>query len=176
MVSPFLRGALSHPRFGEFSAITEQAELAGLFQDLQRIGQKRFWEAWLARAGWRQTATGIEPVPREGGVQTWETGRAGIFRHKTALNRNQLSLPIQKLQQFGLLTQETTLFDFGASWLHSALGKEKMTATGGPVLFIRGRNLQSSTFPASPSWFRDRPPRSAGPLSLQFHHSMIKIQ
>lgn len=109
--------AKDHPRHGEFAALTQAAEEAGLFLDPTRIGFKQQWEDALLRAA--VTVSGHELVPvantlDDPGFDSKTASQGGpIARHLTALSRSYLSLPMQTAIRHGLLRPDVALFDYG---------------------------------------------------------------
>ena len=110
----------THPRYGEWKALTEAEEGHGLFDKPHRIGFRKNWEAHLAQKGLgydghqlvfvvRHTSP-AGALPPEGSAAE---PMAPVFRHKTALVRYQPSKPIQCLISHGLLAEKRTVLDYG---------------------------------------------------------------
>lgn len=88
-------------RFRDWSALTKQAENAGLFETPTAIGSRIGWERALERAGLR--VSGHELIADVGDVQ----------RHRTALVRYSLSTPMETLLRHGFLDGRFRVFDYG---------------------------------------------------------------
>lgn len=98
-----------HPMAEQCRQITEEGELAGLYEQSRMIGFKQSWLRLIARHGYalvdgrlfRQSALpDLEHSPQ-------------IDRHKTALTRYQLSAPMKMLARHGYLNGDYSLFDYG---------------------------------------------------------------
>lgn len=98
-----------HPMAEQCRQITEEGELAGLYEQPRMIGFKQSWLRLIARHGYalvdgrlfRQSALpDLEHSPQ-------------IDRHKTALTRYQLSAPMKMLARHGYLNGDYSLFDYG---------------------------------------------------------------
>ncbi|WP_334162667.1 DNA phosphorothioation-associated putative methyltransferase [Phenylobacterium sp.] len=93
------------PRRPRYAALTAQLEARGLLQASRRIGTLRGWQSRLAAAGISVVghdvrAASSEPPPV-------------IYRHRAAIARDGLSAPVQALIERGVLTSETSVFDYG---------------------------------------------------------------
>jgi DNA phosphorothioation-associated putative methyltransferase len=106
---------LDHPQQKTYQALTTAAEQIGLFDDLNRIGFKRAWEALLSQKGYRIVGHDLIPIGNDDAAitETRETNVEGIARHLTALTRYGFSAPIQALARFGFLDGSKTVFDYG---------------------------------------------------------------
>ena len=94
------------PRIPRFAALTRSAEERGLFEQPRRIGTVRAWEARVKRAGLH--------VEDHALVETAAASQAtGIARHKTALARNRLSVPMQALVRHGFAEGGVEVLDYG---------------------------------------------------------------
>lgn len=101
----------SHPRYEECCHITQEGELAGLYENTHIIGFKSSWERLIERHGYtlidgrlfRQDAVNFKRA----------TSDKVIDRHKTAIARNELSVPMRSLAKHGYLNGDYTLFDYG---------------------------------------------------------------
>ncbi len=103
----------SHPAVKQFSEITREGERAGLYKNTHRIGFKKNWEilirdkGYLLRGG--RLVQNVESVPACCAVEK----RENIARHKTAIDRNCLSSPVQSLYRHSYLQGEYSFFDYG---------------------------------------------------------------
>ncbi len=102
----------------EYHALTLQEEAAGLYRDPSRIGLRVQWITLLKRLG--LTHEGHQLVSRSNSNDDPGIGRsvregsvAEVVRHRTAIKRYDLSRPVKKLLEHGLLRKSDTLFDYG---------------------------------------------------------------
>lgn len=100
-----------HPRVPEFSALTAEAESAGLFTDSAIIGRSLSWEEELRARGLR--VEGHRLVRAEPGSSRSELNVVRVARHRTALSRSSLSTPMQALWRHGFLDGKLSVFDYG---------------------------------------------------------------
>jgi DNA phosphorothioation-associated putative methyltransferase len=107
------------PRVSRYAALTQMAEMLGLFDDPSRIGFREQWLTRIATQGYTLQGTEFLPIANvETNIDvsplTASTVLAGpIQRHLTALSRNNLSAPVQALWRHGLISPERTFFDYG---------------------------------------------------------------
>jgi DNA phosphorothioation-associated putative methyltransferase len=105
----------SYPGRQRWSELTSVGESLGLFDDTTTIGFKVNWERLVASKGYRLTGTDFVPLGND--VDDAESAPAPpgghVQRHLTALSRSALSAPMQLLVRHGLMSQETTVFDYG---------------------------------------------------------------
>lgn len=94
-----------HPRVPEYAALTAELEAKGLFEDANRIGTRQAWEARLKEAGIVLVGHSTAKLPARPLPQ--------VARHKTAIARQRLSVPMQALVRAGLLLEGRTIFDYG---------------------------------------------------------------
>ena len=98
-----------HPAYEEFRMITEEGEQAGLYDNASIIGFRKTWETLIAERGYtlvdgrlfRRAA--VEPVNSD----------CVIERHRTALSRDRLSVPMKSLARNGYLNGDYSVFDYG---------------------------------------------------------------
>jgi DNA phosphorothioation-associated putative methyltransferase len=107
------------PNREKWAAITSLAESLGLFDRTHTIGLRGNWERLVAAAGYQIVAGDLLPIGNkqesdlEGVGETWAPTSAPIQRHLTALNRTNLSAPVQLLLRAGLLVEGISMFDYG---------------------------------------------------------------
>lgn len=99
-----------HPKFEEFSQITQEGEAAGLYDNPRMIGFKDSWSRLIEQHGY-QLVDGR--LFRSSTIATPQVKKSDIDRHKTALVRYQLSSPMKTLARHGYLNGEYSLFDYG---------------------------------------------------------------
>ena len=99
-------------RIETFSALTKQEEEAGLYRDPSRIGLRLYWTSILKKKGLgfeghqlisQDTPADIEPIAED----------VIVDRHRTAINRYDLSKPVKLLLKHGLLSERKSFFDYG---------------------------------------------------------------
>src|SRR5690554_6271650 len=99
----------THPHYKDCCLVTQEGELAGLYENTRLIGFKQSWERIIARHGYvlvdgrlfRQAS--VSEVSRD----------SQIDRHRTAIVRHELSAPMKCLAKHGYLNGEFSLFDYG---------------------------------------------------------------
>ena len=96
-------------RITKYAALTEASEQSGLFTDIACIGSQGVWMRSLKDKGLR--VTGHKLLRHDG--RPVEPGKEEIWRYRTALSRNRLSLPVQYAFKLGLLAETSTFFDYG---------------------------------------------------------------
>ena len=97
-----------HPRYQEYSDITQEAEQAGLFEQTQLIGFRDSWLRLIEKKGYvlldgRLFRAAMLP-PEE---------QHKVDRHRTALVRKELSQPVKLLERHGFIQSALSFFDYG---------------------------------------------------------------
>lgn len=92
------------PRLPRFRALTAAAEEHNLFRDSNKIGTRKAWEARIAEAGL---------VLRGQRLLSSDEEHVEVARHKTAIVRRDLSLPMQTMMRLGMVASGRSLFDYG---------------------------------------------------------------
>lgn len=107
--------APNYPGREEWQRLTAEAEELGLFDNTRTIGFKKNWLQLIAGKGFSLTSTGFTPLGNSHDIeQTENESRSDkVQRHLTALNRATLSAPVQILIKHGLLSSESSFFDYG---------------------------------------------------------------
>lgn len=112
--------ATDDPRRAEYEALTEAAEIVGLFDEPTRIGYERQWSRLVAERGYRVIGHELVPLGNEEGNEAdgkpcgaplndgWEAAR-----ELTAMVRYGFSAPVQSLSRYGFLEGRYTVFDYG---------------------------------------------------------------
>ena len=95
---------LDDPRRPAFAALTRLAEEHKLFAEPHRIGTR---EAWLERV----EAAGL--VVQGARLLHRDAVAVDVVRHRTAIIRRDLSQPVQMLVAHQIVTERTTVFDYG---------------------------------------------------------------
>ncbi|MCP3927561.1 MAG: hypothetical protein GY705_00490, partial [Bacteroidetes bacterium] len=104
-----------HPQSKEFAEITKEGEAAGLYQNTKRIGFKQNWNQTIALQGYKLVNGRLhkrdkKQVPDKPDALS---ENQKIERHKTAIDRNSLSSPMQSLFRQDFLNGTYSLFDYG---------------------------------------------------------------
>jgi len=102
-----------HPQRPQFAHLTDQEEQAGLLERADTIGFKLNWERRLAERGFALDGHSLRRFQQPEPDACAATENVEIHRHKTALTRYDLSKPVKSLLEYGLLSSETTIFDYG---------------------------------------------------------------
>ncbi len=111
--------AEGHPARPSLQALTDACESAGLFEHPKLIGFRQQWDAQIREKGYQLIGTQLVPmgnyVPDQNDAPTPLVADSKILvdRHLTALTRNVLSAPVQSLIRDGLLTKDSSFFDYG---------------------------------------------------------------
>ena len=104
----------SHPRIGEYLSMTERAEALGLFENTRKIGTKSGWDFAIKRAGYRLSPEGeFVELPVSEKLPADTDGEVTVERYRTALQRHELSQPIQALAKSGFLDGDYSVLDYG---------------------------------------------------------------
>jgi DNA phosphorothioation-associated putative methyltransferase len=104
----------SFPLVNTFKEITTEGESAGLYESPRTIGFRKNWERLISTKGYfldeagRLHRKGEEEIRR---VRSDFTGE--VERHRTAIDRNQLSAPMQILAKHDYLNGSYSVLDYG---------------------------------------------------------------
>jgi len=101
-----------HPRYEGFSELTSQAEEIGLFKKPKSIGLSKGWKKALAEADVKVVGHTLKNRSSRQKKCTHEDD-VQIDRHKSALTRHHLSVPLQCVEKYGYLNGDYTVFDYG---------------------------------------------------------------
>ncbi|HYC48086.1 MAG TPA: DNA phosphorothioation-associated putative methyltransferase [Burkholderiales bacterium] len=107
------------PKRVEFEQVTRAAENIGLFDEPHRIGFRESWLALIRSKGYALSGSSFVPLGNDVAMTEENDACAAgvaapaIARHLTALARNGFSAPIQALARYGLISPDTTVFDYG---------------------------------------------------------------
>ena len=138
------------PRRPAFAALTRLAEERGLFAEPHRIGTRN---AWLERV----EAAGL--VVQGDKLLRQETVAVDVARHRTAIIRRDLSQPAQMLVSHRIVTEGTTVFDYGCG-------------QGDDVAALTANGFQA--FGWDPHYAPDGPRRPADVVNLGFVLNVIE--
>ena len=110
--------ALDHPRHDDYVALTQGAELLGLFENSRNIGFRLAWETLVNERGYYLEGHKFLPFSNDDGCSTDKNKNNFdldkiVRRHLTALTRYNLSAPMQALARFNFLDGKKSIFDYG---------------------------------------------------------------
>ncbi|MEC9415837.1 MAG: DNA phosphorothioation-associated putative methyltransferase [Pseudomonadota bacterium] len=131
-------------QFSKFFMLTAAAEQAGLFASGQSIGNRGNWNRILAEHG--LTVQDHQLIDGNNHVIKVNQDDPRVHRYKTALKRNRLSLPIQKLFQHHLLAENDSLMDYGCGQGDDIQILDDMgIAVNGwdPFFYVEGKKIKS---------------------------------
>ena len=106
--------APDHPQKEFFNSFTKEGEAIGLYENTRTIGFKQSWERLIKRKGYyldeefHLQPLVVEPTPVEANPFTGD-----IERHKTAISRDALSVPLFLIAKRGYLNGDYTVLDYG---------------------------------------------------------------
>jgi len=104
----------SFPLVETFKEITAEGESAGLYENTRTIGFRKNWERLISTKGFMLDKDGR--LHRKGEpniVQSRSDFNGDVERHRTAIDRNQLSAPMQIIAKHDYLDGEYTVLDYG---------------------------------------------------------------
>lgn len=114
-----------HPAYLSFVAINQEGESLGLYKQSSRIGFKKSWERLISSKGYALVDGHIVPKAAVASSETnEEVGSIPIHRHRTAIDRDKLSTPMQRLARHGYLSGDHSVLDYGCGKGHDILELE----------------------------------------------------
>ena len=102
-----------HPDYQHYLAYTTEGESIGLYENTRKIGFKNSWERLIARKGYVLDESGALVKKFDVALNQEQVSDVAIERHRTAIDRNQLSQPMQCLARHDYLSGEFSIFDYG---------------------------------------------------------------
>ena len=104
-----------YPLKKQFEEITAEGEAIGLYTNSNRIGFKRNWERLIKTKGYYINDDGhLQPLTEAPVSEANNKNLNGeVERHKTAIDRNQLSQPMQALARHNYFNGEYSVLDYG---------------------------------------------------------------
>lgn len=119
-----------HPDVQTYRRLTESEEAAGLYEETATIGFRRNWEKLLQSKGLaicgHKLVAVPAPEPDEGFAAGCGLSRPNIERHRTALSRSGLSMPVRTLLDTGVLRPLDSFFDYGCGLGDDVAGLEAL--------------------------------------------------
>jgi len=107
----------SYPLRTMFEELTKEGEAAGLYENTRTIGFLKNWERLISTRGYFLDENGRLKPKAEAPVTLSpdnETNIDNIERHRTAIDRNQLSQPMQVLARHNYLNGDWSVLDYGS--------------------------------------------------------------
>ena len=105
--------AATYPHIDLLTAITQEGEALGLYENPRSIGFKQNWLRLIARKGSYLDDAGRLQERSQVDETLYKKTNVSVERHKTAINRNQLSAPMQILARHNYLSGDYSLLDYG---------------------------------------------------------------
>jgi DNA phosphorothioation-associated putative methyltransferase len=103
-----------HAKVDEFKAFTSEGEIAGLYENTKLIGFRNGWAKTISRKGYYLDSSGHLSKKHDAPIEDIPEGSlVKIQRHRTAIERNQLSQPLQILARHNYLNGSWSIFDYG---------------------------------------------------------------
>jgi hypothetical protein len=103
-----------HPQLDFYRTFTKEGEEIGLYENTRIIGFKQSWERLIKRKGYYLDSAGhLLPLTEKPEVPVINPFGGEIDRHKTALSRDKLSVPLFLIAQRGYLNGNYSLLDYG---------------------------------------------------------------
>ncbi|MEZ4448298.1 MAG: DNA phosphorothioation-associated putative methyltransferase [Nannocystaceae bacterium] len=98
-------------RMARWADLTRALDEAGLYSDATKIGRRRAWSERLRERGYAVEDHAL--VRLESAPKPATTDVGVVERHRTAIERNVLSTPVQHLWRHGFIDAQRTFFDYG---------------------------------------------------------------
>ena len=152
----------SHPNYNDWAKLTANAERLGLFETPTTIGFKYNWYKLIHSKGYKLENNEFLPLGNddsEAADFSEDLESANIKRHLTALNRVNLSAPVQLLIRNGLINTSSSVLDYGC-------GK------GDDVVALRKLDISCTGW--DPFYFPDNPLVAADVVNLGFVVNVIE--
>ena len=106
--------APDHPQKDFFKSFTEEGEVIGLYENARTIGFKQNWERLIKRKGYYLDKEGhLQPLTTKPILVSANPFDGDIERHKTAISRSALSVPLFLIAKRGYLDGGYTVLDYG---------------------------------------------------------------
>lgn len=97
--------------FELFTTLTEEGEMAGLYENTRTIGFKRTWLNLIHKKGYQLVEGRLLKAKVD--ISCTAVQEPGIDRYKTAIVRHELSGPMKTLAKNGYLDGRFSIFDYG---------------------------------------------------------------
>ena len=152
----------SHPHYNDWTKLTANAERLGLFETPTTIGFKYNWYKLIHSKGYKLENNEFLPLGNDDSEVadfSEDLESTNIKRHLTALNRVNLSAPVQLLIRNGLINTSSSVLDYGC-------GK------GDDVVALRKLDISCTGW--DPFYFPDNPLVAADVVNLGFVVNVIE--
>ncbi len=105
----------TYPLASLFIDITKEGEAIGLYKNTSRIGFKQNWERLIKSKGYFLDSNGrLKPIiDKPVHTSNPSNFNGQVERHKTAIDRNHLSQPMQALARHNYLNGDYSILDYG---------------------------------------------------------------
>ena len=104
----------SYPLHSEFESITKEGEAIGLYENTRSIGFKKSWTKLIKNKGYKLDDSGrLHKQENNESKESIILPEGSIERHKTAIDRNSLSQPMQILARHNYLSGDFSVLDYG---------------------------------------------------------------
>ena len=104
----------TYPLASLFKEITEEGEKIGLYEKTRNIGFKQNWLRLIKKKGYFLDDEGrLQPLTEKPSSLEMSDFQGDVDRHLTAIDRNQLSQPMQILARHNYLAGEYSVLDYG---------------------------------------------------------------
>ena len=98
----------------EYSEFTKEGEAIGLYENKRKIGFKENWKKLIDRKGYYLDKEGhLLPLANKPPLKYNTPFQGRIDRHKTAIKRDNLSIPMFLMARKGYLNGDNTVLDYG---------------------------------------------------------------
>jgi DNA phosphorothioation-associated putative methyltransferase len=149
----------THPSTPVFKEITEEGENAGLYENTRTIGFKKSWELLIAKKGYMLVDGHLQKKNEQTPTVVHSVQSQEIARHRTAIDRNKLSTPMQSLLRHNYFEGQYSLFDYGC-------GK------GDDLTILRGNGIEAYGW--DPVYNPDEPKKPSDIVNLGFVVNVIE--
>jgi len=149
----------THPSAPVFKEITEEGENAGLYENTRTIGFKKSWELLIAKKGYMLVDGHLQKKNDQTPTAVHSVHSQEIARHRTAIDRNKLSTPMQSLLRHNYFEGQYSLFDYGC-------GK------GDDLMILRENGIEAYGW--DPVYNPDEPKKPSDIVNLGFVVNVIE--
>ncbi|OGO79368.1 MAG: hypothetical protein A2Y23_01120 [Clostridiales bacterium GWB2_37_7] len=149
----------THPSAPVFQGITEEGENAGLYENTRTIGFKKSWELLINKKGYVLVDGHLHKNKDQTPTPVHAVHSQEIARHRTAIDRNKLSTPMQSLLRHNYFEGQYTIFDYGC-------GK------GDDLAILRENGVEASGW--DPVYNPDEPKNPSDIVNLGFVVNVIE--
>jgi len=103
-----------NPKIQFFASFTTEGEVIGLYENTRTIGFKQNWHKLIRKKGYYLNDEGhLKKLTEESIPEITNPFNGNIERHKTAISRDKLSVPMFLIAQRGYLNGKYSILDYG---------------------------------------------------------------